>query len=235
MTRGLLEPLPESAEGDGRVVACGGERKLRGHDVVGAESGVDVHEAREALDQQAGGDQKYHGERGLGDGQCGAHAGRAPAGRAACAILFERGRDVAANHGQRGDEAEYERGDRGGRHGERQHGGVEHGTGDFGQLIGRHGEQGAGSEGCQQQPGSRAHGGERRAFDQQLPREAPLTRAERRTDGELMLASAGAHEQQVGDVGARDDEQNADTRLQEIERGARIRPSSARACRWRSR
>ena len=47
------------------------------------------------------------------------------------------------------------------------------------------------------------------AFDQELTHEAPAAGAERRPHGNLALTSAGASEQQVGDVGAGDEEHDS--------------------------
>jgi hypothetical protein len=52
-----------------------------------------------------------------------------------------------------------------------------------------------------------------------LPDEPPAARAERGAHGQLALARAGAHQQQVGDVGARDEQHEADRAEQDDEVG----------------
>ena len=65
------------------------------------------------------------------------------------------------------------------------------------QAGGDHGERGAST-------------GQHEAFDQQLPHQPPASRAERRAEADLALTRAGAREQQIGDVGARDEQDDAD-------------------------
>ena len=55
-------------------------------------------------------------------------------------------------------------------------------------------------------PSSAAHETEQRAFGQQLPHEPLPARAERGADGDFLLARRRAREQQVRDVGARDEQ-----------------------------
>ena len=52
----------------------------------------------------------------------------------------------------------------------------------------------------------------RHALQQQLARNPPSSRAERRADRKLLLAPIGAYQQQVGHVGARDQHHHADRR-----------------------
>ena len=55
-----------------------------------------------------------------------------------------------------------------------------------------------------------AHQPEQHAFDQQFPRDARASRSQRGADGKLLLPSLCAHQQQIGDIGAGDQQDHAD-------------------------
>ena len=57
---------------------------------------------------------------------------------------------------------------------------------------------------------------------QHLAHDPPLPRAERRADRELAVAAGGAHQQQVGDVRAGDEQHEQDAALQHVQRRADI-------------
>ena len=77
------------------------------------------------------------------------------------------------------------------------------------------------------QPEHAAGQREQDAFGQQLPDDAAASRADGRADRDLALAARRAHEQQVGDVRARDQQDEADGAEQDPER----RPDVARPAR----
>ena len=67
---------------------------------------------------------------------------------------------------------------------------------------------------------------EHHAFGQHLPHEAPVSGAERRPDRQLAAASGGAHQQQVRDVGAGDEEDEEHACLQDVAAATRVSPTS---------
>jgi hypothetical protein len=60
--------------------------------------------------------------------------------------------------------------------------------------------------------------GQHESFREELANQSTLSRPERRADGELAIAARRAHQQQAGDVGARDEQEHDDARLQDVER-----------------
>ena len=70
----------------------------------------------------------------------------------------------------------------------------------------------------QQEPEAAAGQGEDDAFGEHLEDEAPAAGAERGADGDFLAAHRRAHQQQVGDVGARDQDDDGDGREQRQQR-----------------
>ena len=91
---------------------------------------------------------------------------------------------------------------------------------DFDDLRTRrqHGDDRATAPARDQQPRGGADRREHDAFDQQLPDQAPASRAERQPHGELLASCHRLREQQVGHVRARDRQDQADDTEQHIER-----------------
>ena len=89
---------------------------------------------------------------------------------------------------------------------------------DRGRPVGRDRDR---ARGCPRRraPGRRAPpmSAEHQALREQLPRDAPPARAERGMNRQLLLPSLGAHQEQVGDVGARDQQHDADRAEQDPE------------------
>jgi hypothetical protein len=78
-----------------------------------------------------------------------------------------------------------------------------------GQLSrGERGKQ-PGSPGGDEQPGRPARGREHRALGEQMADEAPLAGPQRGTDGKLPPPRRGAGQEEVGDVGAGDEQHEA--------------------------
>ena len=70
--------------------------------------------------------------------------------------------------------------------------------------------------------GGRAHGGEQQAFDQELARQTSARRAEREAHAPFVAARGGAREQQIGDVGARDQQHESPTTTRITSSGRRV-------------
>ena len=64
-------------------------------------------------------------------------------------------------------------------------------------------------------PASSAEQGEHDAFGEQLANQAPASTAERHANRDFLLPARGANEQQVRDVGARDEQDDADDAKQQ--------------------
>ena len=77
---------------------------------------------------------------------------------------------------------------------------------------------GANGQVRQQEPEASAGEGEDDAFGEHLEDEAPPAGAERRPDGDFLAAHRRAHQQQVGDVGARDQDHDGDGREERQQR-----------------
>ena len=87
-----------------REIARLGKRDPRGQHLLGVEAQLDLLQAGEALEQQAGADQEHERQRHLRRDQ---HpAGPVAAGRSAPAAILERGLQVGPAGMDRGDQAE---------------------------------------------------------------------------------------------------------------------------------
>ena len=75
---------------------------------------------------------------------------------------------------------------------------------------------------AEEEPADRAQAREHEALGQHLADEPALPRAERGADRQLAIAAGGAHQQQVGDVRARDEQHQQDEDLEEVERRPEI-------------
>jgi hypothetical protein len=106
-----------------------------------------------------------------------------------------------------------------------------------GERFRQAGEQKVCAPARQQQPARAARQGEHRALHQQLAREAQAPGAERGAHRQLPAPGTRARQQKVGDVGARDEQHEADRgeerqehrahvlrdeRLERLERGAQV-------------
>ena len=116
------------------------------------------------------------------------------------------------------DEAGGERDDRG----ERQHAPVDADAGpvdaDARNVAGVDGQQRADADHADHQPEHAAHRRQHDALGQQLPHDAAAAGADRGADRDLALADGRAHQQQVGDVGARDQQDEGDRAQQHPQR-----------------
>ena len=70
----------------------------------------------------------------------------------------------------------------------------------------------------QQQAGDAAQQRQQHAFEDQLSQQSPRARAHRSADGKFATPAFGARQQQVGDVGAGDQQHQADGTEQQIKR-----------------
>ena len=90
------------------------------------------------------------------------------------------------------------------------------------QRVGQQREEPAEKPSGEQQTDRRADAGQRELFDQQLPDQLSTTRANRASDGELLAPRRAAHEQEIRDVDARDQEDHRDRAEQHEQRAPDI-------------
>ena len=120
---------------------------------------------------------------------------------------------------------------------------MDSGLADAGKPGGVHGEQRADARHAQRHAKYAAGQREQDAFGQQLADDAAAPRADRRTNGNFTLAARRAGQQQVGDVGACNQQHQRNRAQQDPERGADVgdefilqQPRAKRAVvvQWRS-
>ncbi len=206
--RGALRVLPVGRLGQGH---------LGHHDAVGPEARVGLQHAQEAAEEEAGADQEDEGHRHLGDDQRVAHAVVAGPDAAAPGLL-ERLVQPGRERTPGGDEAERDSGHHGHHGGEGEDGRVDADLVGSRDVGGERGEQGLQAEVGQADPGERAQHREENALRQELAQQAPPRRAQGEADRDLPLPVGGPGQQEVGDVGAGDQEDEGDRPEQQHQR-----------------
>ena len=81
----------------------------------------------------------------------------------------------------------------------------------------------------ERESGGGSENGQQQALGEELADEAPASRADREADGDLLSAAGGARQQHAGDIGAGDQQDEADDDQQHAEErgdGHRLRPSA---------
>ena len=189
------------------------------HGLLGAEPGVDARELGEAAQQQPGADEQEHGH---GDLRHDEHRAQ-PLARAAqhSARFFpQRAGEVRPRALQRGDAAEQQTGEQRDAERDQEHGEVHSRLLEARDVARLRSHERTGSEPRQAQPACAADQCEHGSFREQLPDQARTPRTKRAAHRQLTLAGAGAREQQVGDVRARDQQHEPDGAEQHEQRCA---------------
>ena len=187
-------------------IAC--EKHPHRHQWRGVEAGVGVLDVQEASDEQRGADQQRQRQRHLDDDEGVAQAIAHAAAAGATAAVLERAGEIACCRLQCGREAEQNACQHG--HGDREHHDARvHRP--FNVVRNHHRRRDGGDQGFEaairdEQAERRAQQAEEHALRQQLAHQPRSTGAERRPDGHLPLPAGRPREQQVGDVGARNQE-----------------------------
>ncbi len=207
------------------VILIGRRRKRQINDqqIAGVETRRHCRQCREAAQQEARANQQHQRQSHFRNDQ---RAAQLPvthaAGRAAAPVLVERFAEVHARGLQRGHEAKDDAGDHGQDHREHrdrplhanQVGAREaghRGTGEQRNAPRRH-----------QQTNSGADARQHHALDNQLADEAPASGSDRGADGHLLLAAYSPRQQQVGHVGAGDEQHQRDRAQQEEQRRSHV-------------
>ena len=154
-------------------------------------------------------------ERDLADDEQGAGLALAEAGAGAVAALFKSGVEVGARGTDGGEETEEDAGDERDDEGEGEDAPVDadggSGFADAWDVAGVDGEKPAHTDVAEDETEDAAGEGEEDAFGKQLTDDVSAACAERDADGELALASCGADEEEICDVGAGDEEDESDS------------------------
>ena len=147
-------------------------------------------------------------------------------GPGAVAAFLERGVQVGARGADGGRQAEENAGEQRDAEGEEQHAPVEPDGGSAfankGQVGGADGEQGANADVADKKAEDASAEREHEALGEQLANDADAAGTHGSADGELPLAAGGTHEQQIGDVGAGDEQDEAHSSEQNEQRGAGV-------------
>ena len=157
-----------------------------------------------------GGDEQDDRERDLGDDERVARAVTLAAGAREAAAFLERRREVRRRELQHRDQAEEESCEQRNREREEQDERIDADLSSTRQPVGRIGDQRADAGVGETEPDDAADERERQALRQELPGDPARARAERGVDRQLLLPRLGAHQEQVGDVRAGDQQDEPD-------------------------
>ena len=214
----VLEELARGARVSDIDDSGNGTRIVSTRDV--SNPSVDALQGEERANHQTRSDEEHERQRDLADHEALAQQ-RLATVAAHRAARFAQGTGEARRGGvKRGQQAEDERRQHGDGPREEQHGHVERDLRLVGNGARRHereerAQRTGREERAQQGRGQR----NQQALDEQRPDDAPPTRADRAAQGDLVAPIGRASEQQVRDVGARDEQQESD--------GAEERPQIA--------
>ena len=174
----------------------------------------------QASQHQAGANEQDDGERHLDDDQRVAETLAAGAARDALCPVLQRIGEVDAQRLERRCEAEDHAGQQRDTGGEEENPEIDCGAGDARDARRVPPGHELHAQVRQAEPGDGADAREDQALGQQLPQHAKTPGAERGTKGNLALARFGPRQQQVGDVGAGDEQQEADRTEEQPDRAA---------------
>ncbi len=206
--------------GPGAVVAAPHGRDHERDDVLHLQANIHPRHVDEALEQQTGGGEERRRQRDLCGHQAAAEAGRDPSARQLARTAANRGDQVGAGGVQRRKQAEQQPGADGDPGGEEQHGRLELEP-ERGRGFGRE-QRPDRREGPlrDQQAGRAAHERQDDRLRQELGQQVAAAGAERQSHAHLGGPGGAARQQQVGDVGAGDQQDHGGDREQQDERRA---------------
>ena len=195
------------------------QRDAEREQAVGLETDRHARQAREALEQQAGADEQHQRQRDLGDHERVARS--APRRRRAAAAALQRVDRRLAGGERRGDQAEDEAGGQRDREREREHAAVDGDLGSARQAAQRRRRRGRRSRTRAARRATPPVSDEQQALAAHPARQVPAAGAEREPHRRLVRSRGRANEQQVRDVGARDQQHEADGAHQHEQRRSR--------------
>ena len=215
-----------------RLVA--GQRRIDGEaeQMLAAESQIDVLQIVQRPRKQRGGDQHQQRERHLRDHQCLAQADVRAAGGDVTGVVLQGERELRRSGLPGGSQSEEDAGENGEPEGEGEHAQVRSGGERKVRGIGKQTEEGAAGPPGEENSDGAAGDRENEAFGNQLAHQQEAAGAHGKADRDLFLPADGAGEQQVGDIGAGDQQQQADDAEQDQQRIGKLRRAGRkRPCR----
>ena len=207
-----IEPvaaIPQELSHAGCVlVALAVERHLHGENIVRIEAGTHLVEGDEGANEKRRADEQDQGQRDFADDQQRAGLPLAESSARAVAALFQRRVQIGVRRGERREQAEENAGEQRDGEGEAEHAPIQADgravLADAGQACGTDGEQCSHAYKAESHAENAAGQGEQHTFSEQLAHDARAAGSQCGAYGELTFAAGGAHQQQIGDIGAGD-------------------------------
>ena len=202
---------------------------LQAQDVLAIEAGVDAAEVNEAAQEESGADHENQGESDLGDDEPSGKETLCARGAGSATILEGVG-EMEARGAEGGDGAEEDGGGDGESEGEAEQAKIE-------ADIERESFEAAGDHAEQQPVGGSGEGDAERAADQgedqalgkELPDDARAPRTERLANSKFACACGRAGEQEIGDVGAGDEQDQRNDGHEDLQRLREFAPQRREA------
>ena len=212
----VLDPLEKGLRRPGRVAAELGRQTER-NDVLGTDAEFDPADVAQALDEQSRRHQQRHGQGELGRHESVTETDRRPRPRRPAAIVLQRLDQLHARDAQGRVDSEEDAGR------ERQRPGEEHRRRLHRRRHAERHRRQERSEGAQgplpdSQSDGAAQEGEQARFRQKLDDQVPPRRTNRQADRHLGRPRRQSRQQQVRDVGARDEHDGAGHREEQQQR-----------------
>ena len=216
----VVQPPVERDHRRGVAVARLRQQQLHRDRVLGGEARADALQPAEAADQQAGRGEQDQRQRDFGDDEDVAGPRAASAAAAAIAVL-ERVARIRSRQLQGRQQAAQGAGQQRRQHREDQDAAIDVDGVEPRDLHRADADQRVDAPERDHGAGRAAGRGQRQAFNQQLAHDADPARAERGADRHLAAARGAARQQQVGDVGARD-QQHGRHRAEQRDQGGPV-------------
>ena len=204
-----------------------GERHAADERVLRTEARIHLQQLTQAAKQQPGANQEHDRQRELRDDERVSELA-APSGACRSPAVLDRVLQLDPRTAKRGRDAEEHDGHERHDEGEREHRRVErHGLQVVEALHGYSADD-ARAPRRDYQADCRSREPEQQALDEQLSHDSPRAGAEAAPHGDLAAPGAGTHEQEVGDVGTRDQEDHGDRSEQHEQWGFDVADELAR-------
>ena len=217
LSSGLRDPLERLHDASSVRVFGRGQRQPRAHDALRIESRLDALKRNGAANEQARADEQHEGDRQLADDEAGAQPVAHAAHRGATSAFLEDRLHIGARRPDRGGEAEENGARQRDEQREPQHDRVERRLLEARHAIRRSRDEGLDAPGGEREPRGGGDQREDEALGQELPDHPAAAGAERGANRHLPGPRGPAREQQVGDVAARDQQDEADRPEQDEE------------------
>jgi hypothetical protein len=175
-----------------------------GQHVVRVVAGIDLGQRQHAAEHQPGADQQDERQRHLGDDDAAAQRAAAAQAARAAADGAQHVHHVGARSAQGRDQPAHHRRHHAGQHREGEHHGIHRDRVEARQILRSEHQQHLDPRACEEQAERRPARRDHQALRQHLAHELRAAGADRRADRQLAAPSRRAHDQQVRDVGARD-------------------------------